>query len=144
VLFGTTNPSVKLTYTQDSDVLFNFPAIANAMDCFVIPSNTIPVTLTSTPIKSSSSCPGAPPQRMTLLGRGYVCTKSDSLHLRSSPMSSANVLTSLSTGTQFTVTDGPSCSDNSSWWYIQTDSGIGGWVSEGGDNIDPYFICPSP
>jgi hypothetical protein len=50
----------------------------------------------------------------------------------------------LEPGTQFTIIGGPSCSDNWSWWNIRLDDGTTGWVSEGGDEIDPYFICPSP
>jgi len=92
-----------------------------------------------------NSCPGAPPQRMIVNQRGYVCTQSDSVRLREGPARSANVLVQLLTGSQFTVIGGPSCSDNWSWWQIQTDNGYTGWISEGGgDAVDPYFICPFP
>jgi len=97
------------------------------------------------PSTFASSCPGAPQQRMIVDQRGYVCTQSDSVRLREAPARSAKVLTQLPTGSQFTVTGGPACADNWSWWQIQTDSGHTGWISEGGgDPIDPYFICPIP
>jgi len=101
-------------------------------------------TSTLAPDPSASSCPGAPPQRMTVNQRGYVCTKSDSVRLRVSPARSASTLVQIVPGTQFTVIGGPSCSDNWSWWNIQLDDGTTGWVSEGGDEVDPYFICPLP
>jgi len=92
-----------------------------------------------------NSCPGAPQQRMVVNQRGYVCTQSDSVRLREGPARSANVLVQLLTGSQFEVIGGPSCADNWSWWQIQTDNGDTGWISEGGgDEVDPYFICPTP
>lgn len=97
---------------------------------------------TNLPDNSTSSCPGAPPQRMTVNQRGYVCTRSDAVRVRVSPARSANTLVQIQPGAQFTVIGGPSCSDNWSWWNIRLDDGTIGWVSEGGDEIDPYFICP--
>lgn len=88
------------------------------------------------------SCPGAPPQRVSVNGRAYVCTKSDSVFLRSEPRRAGSTLVSLPPGTQFTVMDGPRCADNWSWWLVKTDDGRNGWIAEGGDSIDPYFICP--
>ena len=92
----------------------------------------------------SSSCPGAPPQRMIVNRRGYVCTQEESVRLRDVPARSASTIVQLPTGSQFCVVDGPECADNWSWWLIQTDDGFVGWIAEGGDNVDPYFICPLP
>jgi hypothetical protein len=100
--------------------------------------------LSDSDLSGNTSCFGAPPQRMTVSQRGYVCTRSDSVRLRISPARSASTLVQIEPGTQFTVIVGPSCSDNWSWWNIRLDDGTTGWVSEGGDEIDPYFICPSP
>lgn len=91
-----------------------------------------------------SSCPSAPLQRMVVGQRGYVCTVSDSVSLREEPGRSSSKITALTTGVYFTVIGGPSCADDWSWWQIQIDDGITGWISEGGDNIDPYYICPAP
>jgi hypothetical protein len=49
----------------------------------------------------------------------------------------------LEPNTYVTVVDGPVCADEWSWWRIRTDDGMEGWVSEGGDEVDPYFICPA-
>jgi hypothetical protein len=90
------------------------------------------------------SCPNAPPQRLTRDQRGYVCTQEDSVHLRNSPARSASTFFQLRTGSRFTVIDGYVCADNWSWWLIETDEGFVGWIAEGGDEVDPYFICPLP
>jgi hypothetical protein len=91
-----------------------------------------------------SSCPGAPAQRMVVNQRGYVCTRTYAVRLRSSPNRAASTIVQLDKGTQFTVIGGPSCADNWSWWQVKTDLGQTGWISEGGDETDPYFICPMP
>jgi hypothetical protein len=90
-----------------------------------------------------SSCPNAPVQRLQIGGYGEVCTKSDNVIVRVKPKRSSQELTRLMPGTIFNVTGPAVCSDNWSYWPIKLDDGRVGWVSEGGDNIDKYFICPS-
>jgi hypothetical protein len=91
---------------------------------------------------ASSACPGAPPQRLKVDEMAYVCTGGDTVKLREGPGKGYSVLKSLVPGAELKVTGGPECSDNWSWWEVETESGITGWMSEGGDNIDPYFLCP--
>lgn len=93
-------------------------------------------------ISSMSSCPGAPAQRVKVGSEAQVCTKTDSIALRQTPAKDGDLILRLISGATFKVIDGPECSDNWSWWQIRTDNGTTGWVSEGGDDIDPYFICP--
>ncbi len=133
VLIGTSDPNAKLA--SDPDFYF---AGQVPHDGFRIesPSPTADV--------SSSSCPGAPPQRMVVGQRGRVCTQSDAVLLRSSPWRSAGTIGPLRSGSEFKVLKGPSCADNWSWWQIQTGSGTVAWIAEGGDETDPYFICPLP
>jgi hypothetical protein len=87
-------------------------------------------------------CPGAPRQRVMISEQASVCTKSDDLIVREEPDRDSKELTRIKPGTNFMIIDGPSCANNWSWWKVELDSGLGGWVAEGGDNIDPYFICP--
>ncbi|MBN2393800.1 MAG: SH3 domain-containing protein [Anaerolineae bacterium] len=91
----------------------------------------------------ASSCPGAPPQRVRIGETVTVCTAHDKLIVRTQPKRGASEVTRLDTSTQVAIIDGPICADDWSWWEIETDSGIVGWVSEGGDEVDPYFICPA-
>jgi hypothetical protein len=92
----------------------------------------------------SKSCAGAPPQRMVVQQRGYACTKKDRVNIREAPKKSATAIDFLSPTDRFQVVAGPQCADKQSWWQIQTGWGTTGWVSEGGDATDPYFICPLP
>jgi uncharacterized protein YgiM (DUF1202 family) len=64
------------------------------------------------------------------------------LIVRSQPGRSSREVTRLEPGTYVSVIDGPECVGSYSWWRVRTNSGTTGWVAEGGDGIDPYFICP--
>lgn len=92
---------------------------------------------------SLSACPGAPPQRLTINEMAYVCTKSESVKLREGPGKKFSVLKSLVSGADVKIIGGPKCADNWSWWQVETESGYEGWMSEGGDNADKYFLCPA-
>lgn len=94
------------------------------------------------PASESSSCSGAPEQRVEVGESAYVCTQQDRLIVRAQPSSNGGEIIRIETGTGFEVIAGPQCSNNMSWWKIDV-NGTVGWVSEGGDNVDPYFICPA-
>jgi hypothetical protein len=87
-------------------------------------------------------CPGAALQRVMIGEQASVCTQSDDLIMRKGPGSDSDALRGIEPGTILMITDGPSCANNWFWWKVELDSGLAGWVAEGGDNIDPYFICP--
>jgi formylglycine-generating enzyme required for sulfatase activity len=91
-----------------------------------------------------NSCPGAPPQRLKVGMVAQVCTKSDSLRLRNSPGLDGEIIASVQTGALFEIIGGPECAGNNwSWWkvFLGNECEIG-WLAEGGDDIDPYFLCP--
>lgn len=92
----------------------------------------------------ASSCPGAPPQKLKVDQTAYVCTSRDSVKLREGPGKSYPVVKSLVPGADVQIIGGPKCANNWSWWQVKTESGYTGWMAEGGDNADPYFICPRP
>lgn len=89
-----------------------------------------------------NSCFGAPIQQVEVGGKAYVCTKTDSVRLRDGAGLGYDILTKIKTGTHLKVLDGAKCSNSFSWWKVETETGIVGWVAEGGDETDPYFICP--
>ncbi len=95
-------------------------------------------------VSSANTCPGAPPQQLKVGLLGYVCTKSDAVLLRASPSRAGDKLEALSPGEAFQVIGGPVCADDWSWWQVEMDWGAVGWIAEGGDQVDPYFICPLP
>jgi hypothetical protein len=97
-------------------------------------------SLVSDPI---DGCPSAPPQRLTINEMAYVCTKSETVKLREGPGKKYSVLKSLVSGADVKIIGGPKCADNWSWWEVETESGYRGWMSEGGDNVDKYFLCPA-
>ena len=125
-LVGVTDPNVEITVNGR----LNTDVIGDAADCFTVLAQPV------------SACPGAPPQRMVVNQGGFVCTQGENVRLRDAPARSATTIFSLPVGSQFTVIDGPECSDDWSWWKITLDNGTTGWIAEGGDKIDPYFICP--
>jgi hypothetical protein len=108
-----------------------------------------PTTKTQSPSKEPSpsptkKCPGAPKKRVSVDDQATICTKSETVYLRTKPSSSADYTHRLVPGADITVIGGPKCDKQKSWWYwkVRTESGYVGWVSEGGDTKDPYFICP--
>jgi hypothetical protein len=98
------------------------------------------------PPTNSSGCPGARPQRVRVGKQVRVCTREDHLILRQDPRLGGLEIIRVDPGTQLAVLAGPSCADNSSWWKVKIISGsitgLTGWVREGSDEKDPYFICP--
>ena len=110
-------------------------------------------------------CSGADwmPQPKIIAGINVeVCTKSDRLLLRERPEQSAGVKIALYPGGVLQVIDGPYCADGSWWWKIiapintkyannghagmsnfsYLNENVTGYVREGTDATDKYFICP--
>ncbi len=118
----------------------------------VVESSAQNSTPTKTPTKrmtpkstaTADGCPGAPPQQVGIGDKAYVCTKSDHVVLREKPNRSADMLRYLAPGKTLTVIGGPSCANSWSWWNVRTEDDVVGWIAEGGDRVDPYFICPRP
>ncbi|MGI6249784.1 MAG: SH3 domain-containing protein [Anaerolineaceae bacterium] len=90
----------------------------------------------------SQPCQNGLAQRLQVNGWGIVCTKSDPVVLRGEPGKSGKYLGDVQTGTIVKILEGPKCASNMSWWQVQLQDGKKGWISEGGDKTDPYFLCP--
>ncbi len=50
--------------------------------------------------------------------------------IRKSPGFSREILYTVPEGTQVTITGGPKCANNSTWWQVRTKSGQIGWMAE--------------
>ncbi|MFZ5857256.1 MAG: SH3 domain-containing protein [Chloroflexota bacterium] len=101
------------------------------------------VTTEPAPVEENT-CGNAPEKRLSVGMNAVVCTAGESISLRSGPRRSASAIDHLIPGTRLTVIGEAICDEGEQWWYweVQTDKGFTGWVSEGGDEIDPYFVCP--
>jgi len=116
------------------------------------PTPTRKYTLTPT----YGSCPGAEPQKVRVGDIAKVCTRTDRLLLRTDPSTESREIFRMYPGVKMTIIGGPKCGINSTWWQVRVDKGsrvwdghdfttteeTKGWVREGSDSKDPYFICP--
>ena len=97
---------------------------------------------TVTPV-APVTCPGSPPQRLHVGGSAMVCPSVASVKVRDNPGMSGKRITSLRAGTRFEVIGGPECAGNNwSWWKVRLSDGTVGWMAEGGDQVDQYYLCP--
>ena len=96
----------------------------------------------ATPTEKPSACSGAPKQRLKVGEDARVCTRRDNVFLRSGPGRSYTVLERVPPGTLVEVIGGPECANDWSFWEVELSEGVSGWMSEGGDDVDPYFLCP--
>jgi len=151
LLYGITDPDTVLssldTYSCYGVVGDSFGAACDYFQVIAAPS-----LHGSYSTQVPSSCPGAPPQQIIPGQSGYVCTQSERVNLREDPSRSGNLIVQLEPGTQFDLGEiQPVCADDWSWWYVSVDNNtlemeddVSGWLAEGGDETDPYFICPLP
>ncbi|MBX3049658.1 MAG: SH3 domain-containing protein [Anaerolineales bacterium] len=126
--------SVFLEYSEEGDIILEIHSAP------VASQNPTPIVSYTS---STLSCPGAPPQRLEVNEDAKVCTKKDRVILRSGPGSYNSELTRLEPKSIVWVLDGPSCANNWSWWKVRTSWGLVGWMAEGGDSKDDYFLCPN-
>lgn len=145
------NPPPGTVPTTDLDLPTRPPAVTDAPPGLLPtltqppvnpPSPTTVPTRTLTPSPTPFTCPGMLPSRVKVGEKARVCTKQDRLILREAPARSATEIVRIVTGTEFKIMEGPVCEDESTWWRIALESGLTGWVREGTDATDPYFICP--
>lgn len=91
------------------------------------------------------SCLGAPhPARFDIGDKIYVCTKKDSLIVRQDAGRKKTELFRLIPGADLIVINGPRCENNIVWWQVETESGRIGWVMDGSDDRDKFWICLRP
>ena len=64
------------------------------------------------------------------------------MRIRSQPGFSQGIIDRVPEGTRLTVLNGPKCIDGTNWWYIRTNGGIEGWMTESQNGI--YLLEPIP
>jgi hypothetical protein len=90
---------------------------------------------------NKSLCDGAPKSRVAVGSVARITfTDGTPTRVRKQPEASSKILGRLAEGVQFSLIDGPRCSDGFTWWRIQLANGTRGWVAEG--NRSTYFIEP--
>ncbi len=90
-------------------------------------------------------CASAPPSPLAVGMEGEVCTyrSGDNVYLRKEPWRGSRIQARIPPGTRFRIIGGPACSDGWVWWQVNIrSSGWVGWMAEGGDAVDPKFLCP--
>lgn len=131
-----------------------YPA-SNIIIVTATPENKLTETRTPT---QGKTCPDTFAPRVAIDDRAMVCTRSDRLIIRVDPEKGAREIARIYPGTIVKILSGPECGDKSSWWWIQVPKGTNvyfanvnrdgridedliGWVREGGDTIDRYYLC---
>ena len=62
------------------------------------------------------------------------------MRIRSRPGFSESILNKVPEGTALTIMEGPECVDGNNWWYIRTNNGLEGWMTESQNGI--YWLEP--
>ena len=76
-------------------------------------------------------CPGLLKSRLILGSRAQVISIDGTAKLvHVNPGFSEDASDKVAEGTFLTIIDGPKCVDESTWWYVQTDDGVKGWMAE--------------
>jgi hypothetical protein len=129
---------VALNYESDGDIVLELESVQGQNTTSGGSENAS----SGNPSSTITSCSGAPKQRLKVGGNASVCTTSEPVALRDGPGKGYSVIKYLVSGADLKVKDGPVCANNWSYWKVQTESGYIGWMSEGGDSKDTYFLCP--
>ena len=116
--------------------------------------NTIfPTATTDAPAEDSEAKPenacANSPKRLNVGREAEVCTYNsrEPVRIRNGPGIWYSYEHELRTGAVVDVIGGPVCDEDSGWWYwkIETQTRhYRGWMAEGGDEKDLYFLCPYP
>lgn len=110
----------------------------------VYPYNKISCDVEKIPDIEQAVCPDALPQRLKIGEKGIVCSPQGAIGYGHEPGDAGPFdLTPIPYGTEFEVFSGPFCiGDGKSWYYLGNPKQIFGYVPEGGDEEDGYFLCP--
>jgi hypothetical protein len=102
----------------------------------VEPNNATPIP--AQPTATPSACDGLAPRLQ--IGTLARVAPGDPNIVRGIPSRNGAYVTEIAAGTEFSVVDGPRCSDGFTWWQINVNGTIG-WTVEGRDGL--YFLEPA-
>lgn len=147
-------PYLRVFFTPDNDGLYKVSAysLIGSMEEALTSHDQNRLRPCPAPLQSSNDVPPEErpcwiaPRRLKVGQQAVVCTQSDPVILRKGPGKDYSRLGSLPPGSRISIIEGPKCDAVSRMWYwhVQIPSGQQGWVAEGGDMVDPYYLCPQP
>jgi hypothetical protein len=94
-------------------------------------------------ITSTSDCSLSPAQQIQPNTSAIARTSGDTVNIWEKTSKASSPMYSLSRGDRVDIIGGPICAEHYRWWQVQAVSGLQGWVREGSDQKDTYFICPA-
>jgi hypothetical protein len=92
----------------------------------------------------AEACADAPPVRLQADSPGQIVPGLRGLRLRALPAVGAGEVSTLNSGTTFTVIAGPSCNGGYNWWRVELTNAVPGqrgWLAEG--SWSQYFVVPT-
>lgn len=109
-----------------------------------LPTETPTILPTATNTYTKGVCPGAPP--IALRPGDVVMVSLDPpipSRVRATPGRSGELLGEIAPGGFVTVTEGPACADDYTWWRVESGTGLSGWTVEG-DMTSYWLVTPTP
>lgn len=89
-------------------------------------------------VAQSDDCGNGLPQQLSVGSLGWVIPDPpEPINVRDAP--GGNRIDQIQPAEQFTVLGGPECNQTYSWWEIESETGVWGWIAEGTDH---YFVEP--
>ncbi|MCB0190248.1 MAG: LysM peptidoglycan-binding domain-containing protein, partial [Caldilineaceae bacterium] len=142
-----------ITIEADGDVLLdmlaegpNDPMMGASLpllQTFRLQGDQLPVVAAWPKANSGANvvCPGTYPTRLRPTEGAYVLPEPPlSNRIRNAPSRQGARIGSIQPWEGMLIIGGPECADNWIWWYIQTNAGLRGWVSEGEPGT--YWLQP--
>lgn len=100
--------------------------------------------IAATPLENSGTsvvCPNTYPTRLSANGRAYVLPEPPlSNRVRNTPSRQGRQIGSAQPWEGMTILTSHHCADGWIWWYVETDEGLTGWISEGEPGT--YWLQP--
>lgn len=105
---------------------------------FIFSVVSLPLLFVNQVVAQADDCGNGLPQQLTIGSVGWVIPEPpEAVNVRDAP--GGNKVAQIQPTEQFTVLEGPECNQTYSWWKIESETGVLGWIAEGTDH---YFVEP--